>query len=69
MYLVEYTKKYENEEKHFCLGYYSREVALLRAQDILSSPSTKSVVISQVNSLTKIYDIRSLNSERINNAK
>lgn len=59
MYLVEYTKIYENDEKKFCLGYYSGKDALMRAHDILSSPSTKSVVISQVDSVTKICDMRS----------
>ena len=64
MFLVEYTKIFENEEKKFCLGFYSREEAMKRSGDILQSPYTKSVSISQVDSdfSKKIYDLRPIHA-------
>lgn len=46
MYLVEFTKKMENEEKKFCLGYYSRNEAMSRAGELLLTSGVMSVTVS-----------------------
>lgn len=46
MYLVEFTKKMENEEKKFCLGYYSRDEAMSRAGNLLHTSGVISVTVS-----------------------
>lgn len=46
MYLVEFTKKIENEEKKFCLGYYSRDDAMSRAGHLLQTSGVISVTVS-----------------------
>lgn len=62
MYLVEFTKKMENEEKKFCLGYYSRDNAMSRAGNLLRTSGVVSVTVSFVDNynVNKIYDFGNL---------
>lgn len=46
MYLVEYTKKMENEEKKFFLGYHSRNKAMSSASELLCTSGVMSVTVS-----------------------
>lgn len=59
MYLVEFTKKMENEEKKLCLGYYSRSEAMSRAGELLRTPGVMSITVSCVDNyyVNKIYDL------------
>lgn len=62
MYLVEFTKKMENEEKKFCLCYYSRDDAMSRAGKLLRTSGVVSVTVSFVDNyyVNKIYDFGNL---------